>query len=54
MGELGIFSRITCLLAGSFLTYSFIDQRVVSGQIDIKLLREIYQIISNANFLKNI
>ena len=45
MGEEGIFSRIICLYTGSFLTYSFISQKIVSGQINIKLLREFYQII---------
>ena len=47
MGELGIFSRIMCLIAGSFLTYASLEERTAPGQINIRKMREILQTVSN-------
>ncbi|MFX0140344.1 MAG: type I 3-dehydroquinate dehydratase [Candidatus Hodarchaeota archaeon] len=47
MGTLGIFSRITCVFAGSFLTYTSLEEQTAPGQIDIKKMREIYGLILN-------
>ena len=47
MGELGIFSRIMCVIAGSFLTYASLEERTAPGQIDIRNMREILQTVSN-------
>ncbi|MFX1452232.1 MAG: type I 3-dehydroquinate dehydratase, partial [Promethearchaeota archaeon] len=44
MGELGIFSRIMCVLTGSFLTYASLEEKTASGQINIKKMREIYDL----------
>ncbi len=40
MGELGIFSRIMCTLAGSFLTYASFEEKTAPGQLNIKKMRE--------------
>ncbi|MFW9874605.1 MAG: type I 3-dehydroquinate dehydratase [Candidatus Thorarchaeota archaeon] len=40
MGNLGIFSRILCVLNGSFLTYGSIDQKTAPGQVNITKIRE--------------
>ena len=45
MGELGLFSRIMCVLTGSFLTYAFLEEQTAPGQINIKKLREIYNLL---------
>jgi len=45
MGTLGIFSRIICVLNGSFLTYGSIDEKTAPGQMDIKNLREAIKIL---------
>ncbi len=47
MGELGIFSRIVCVKAGSFLTYASLEERTAPGQINIKNMREFLQILSD-------
>lgn len=47
MGELGIFSRIMCVIAGSFLTYASLEERTAPGQINIRNMREILKIVSN-------
>ena len=47
MGELGIFSRIMCTLAGSFLTYASFEEKTALGQLNIKKMREIYNLIMN-------
>ena len=47
MGELGIFSRIMCVIAGSFLTYASLEERTAPGQINIRNMREILQTVSN-------
>jgi 3-dehydroquinate dehydratase-1 len=39
MGTLGIFSRICCILNGSFLTYASIVEETAPGQINIKDMR---------------
>jgi len=44
MGPLGVLSRIICVLAGSFLTYAFLDEETASGQINIKEMQEIYNL----------
>lgn len=45
MGPLGIFSRINCIFAGSFLTYAFLKEKTAEGQISIEKMREIYDLI---------
>jgi 3-dehydroquinate dehydratase-1 len=45
MGPLGIFSRITCVLAGSFLTYTFLEEQTAKGQINIEKMKEVYELI---------
>ena len=45
MGGLGIFSRITCVKAGSFLTYASLADRTAPGQINVKLMREIHELL---------
>jgi len=47
MGELGIFSRIMCPLAGSFLTYASFEEKTAPGQINITTMKEIYNLILN-------
>ena len=47
MGELGIFSRIVCVKAGSFLTYASLEEKTAPGQINIKNMREFLQILSD-------
>ncbi len=45
MGPLGIFSRINCIFAGSFLTYAILEEETAKGQISIKMMKEIYDLI---------
>jgi 3-dehydroquinate dehydratase-1 len=45
MGILGVFSRILCVLNGSFLTYGSLVEETAPGQINIKKLREMLDII---------
>ena len=40
MGTLGIFSRILCVLNGSFLTYGSVVEETAPGQIKIKDIRD--------------
>ena len=47
MGPLGIFSRITCILAGSYLTYTSLEEKTASGQINVNKMKEIYNLILN-------
>ena len=41
MGTKGIFSRIFCVLSGSFLTYASSDEKTAPGQINIQLMRSL-------------
>jgi 3-dehydroquinate dehydratase type I len=45
MGELGLFSRIMCVRAGSFLTYAALHEKTAPGQIEIEKMKEIYSIL---------
>ncbi len=45
MGTLGIFSRILCVLAGSFLTYASLKEKTAPGQIKITNLREALNVL---------
>jgi 3-dehydroquinate dehydratase-1 len=45
MGTLGVFSRFACVLSGSFLTYTSLEEETAPGQINIKKMREIYDLI---------
>jgi len=45
MGEIGIFSRIICVKAGSYLTFGSIDEKTAPGQLNIKKIREIHQLL---------
>ncbi|MFX1296109.1 MAG: type I 3-dehydroquinate dehydratase [Promethearchaeota archaeon] len=47
MGELGIFSRITCVKFGSFLTYGSLEDKTAPGQLNIKKIRELHQLLFN-------
>jgi 3-dehydroquinate dehydratase type I len=49
MGELGIFSRIMCVLTGSFLTYASLEEKTAPGQINIKKMREIYNLFGTTH-----
>ena len=46
MGELGIFSRVLSVKVGSFLTYASLDEKTAPGQINIKKIREIHELLS--------
>lgn len=48
MGELGIFSRITCVKFGSLLTYGSLEDKTAPGQINIKKIRELHQLLFNS------
>jgi 3-dehydroquinate dehydratase-1 len=43
MGSRGIFSRILCVLSGSFLTYASSDEMTAPGQIKIQLMRDLLE-----------
>ena len=45
MGDQGIFSRIMCVKAGSLFTYGSIEDTTAPGQIDIKKIREMHQLL---------
>ncbi|MFX0080330.1 MAG: type I 3-dehydroquinate dehydratase [Candidatus Hodarchaeota archaeon] len=45
MGDLGIFSRILCVLNGSFLTYGSLVEETAPGQISINKIREVLDVI---------
>lgn len=47
MGPLGIFSRITCILAGSYFTYASLEEKTASGQINVRKMKEMYNLILN-------
>ena len=49
MAELGIFSRIICVKFGSLWTYGSLDDKTAPGQVNIKSLREIHQLLFNSN-----
>ncbi|MFX1589330.1 MAG: type I 3-dehydroquinate dehydratase, partial [Promethearchaeota archaeon] len=46
MGSLGIFSRLMCVLTGSFLTYASLEEKTASGQLNIRKMREIFGILN--------
>lgn len=46
MGELGIFSRVLSVNVGSFLTYASLEEKTAPGQINIKKIREIHELLS--------
>lgn len=45
MEEKGIFSRTSCVNAGSFLTYASFEDKTAPGQIHIKKMREIHEMV---------
>lgn len=45
MGEMGIFSRIMCVKAGSFLTFGSFEEQTAPGQLSIQKIREIQRIL---------
>jgi len=45
MGEMGILSRVICVLTGSFLTYACLEEQTASGQIDIYVLKEVLKLL---------
>ncbi|MFX1366571.1 MAG: type I 3-dehydroquinate dehydratase [Promethearchaeota archaeon] len=44
MGETGIFSRIMSVTVGSFFTYASIEEKTAPGQLNIDIIREIYNL----------
>jgi 3-dehydroquinate dehydratase type I len=49
MGNKGIFSRILCVLSGSFLTYASSDEQTAPGQINIQLMRDLLNTLTKKN-----
>ena len=47
MGDLGIFSRIACVRAGSFLTYASLTNETAPGQIDAETLRKAINLLNS-------
>ncbi len=47
IGTLGVFSRIMCVIKGSFMTYASLDEETAPGQINISKMKEIYNLILN-------
>lgn len=47
MGELGIFSRITCVKFGSFMTYGSLVEKTAPGQIKIETIRQFHKLLFN-------
>ena len=47
MGDLGNFSRIACVKAGSFLTFASIGDITAPGQIRIEKIREFLQLLQD-------
>ncbi len=47
MGELGIFSRVSCVKSGSFLTYGSFEDKTAPGQINISKMRKFHQLLFN-------
>jgi len=47
MGENGIFSRITCVKFGSFLTFASFEDATAPGQIKIEAMRELHKQLFN-------
>jgi len=45
MGELGILSRILCVKFGSFLTFGSYEEETAPGQVNVKIIREIHQLL---------
>lgn len=46
MGELGIMSRVSCLKAGSFLTFASYKEKTAPGQLHINSIRDLLDSIS--------
>jgi 3-dehydroquinate dehydratase-1 len=46
MGPLGIFSRIMSVLTGSFLTYASLEEKTAPGQINIRKMRELFDLLN--------
>lgn len=47
MGELGIFSRISCIKFGSFMTYGSYEEKTAPGQLHIDQIRKIQRLLFN-------
>jgi 3-dehydroquinate dehydratase-1 len=45
MGTSGILSRLMCVKAGSFLTYASFEDKTAPGQINIRKMRQFYEIL---------
>ena len=48
MGENGIFSRITCVKFGSFLTFASFEDATAPGQIKIEVMRNLHKQLFNS------
>jgi 3-dehydroquinate dehydratase-1 len=49
MGSKGIFSRVLCVLSGSFLTYASAEEKTAPGQIEIELMRDLLNTLTRRN-----
>ena len=45
MGELGIMSRVSCIKAGSFLTFASYKETTAAGQLHINSIRDLLDTI---------
>ncbi|MHA1272153.1 MAG: type I 3-dehydroquinate dehydratase [Promethearchaeota archaeon] len=45
MGEIGIFSRVTCVKAGSYFTFASLKEATAPGQINIKKMRKLHHLL---------
>ncbi|MBN1800621.1 MAG: type I 3-dehydroquinate dehydratase [Candidatus Lokiarchaeota archaeon] len=47
MGELGIFSRVSCVKYGALFTFASIGDKTAPGQISLKQMREVHRVLYN-------
>jgi len=45
MGPLGVISRISCELIGSCITYASYGDKSAPGQLDVRLVKELLEIM---------
>ncbi len=45
MGDSGILSRLMCVKVGSFLTYASFEDKTAPGQINLRKMRDFYEIL---------
>ncbi len=49
MGDLGIFSRVMCVKSGSFLTFGSVEEKTAPGQLNIRNIKELHQLLLENN-----